>query len=385
MAKGKGQFNLARNTFRLLRLKIRMKLMFWLAVIGLIIAVLAGLMLVVFSFITIVVTMVSSASIASVNEQEMELTGGNICIQVRDVNEEQWNHFFDKEIFAGAFLGQGDLFLEVAERYGIDPVLLAGIASHETGYGTSSALVNKNNPGGVMDPETNWQVVKTFDTLEDGLDAMAKILHRMVIKEGRKTLEEIGSVYAPVGAENDPHNQNQYWVPNVGVMMEDLGGETMECSSVVDLEFNFSSENISELRESIATVGGVWVGNAPYFWGGGRNQASANRGEFDCSSFVHWAYAQNGITLGHISGVNTETLKTMGTKIALDEIQVGDLIFWDTYKVDGHVAIYIGGGKFIGSQSSTGVAIEYMSSSYWTSVFKGHVRRVITESDESDE
>ncbi|WP_252314401.1 NlpC/P60 family protein [Sinobaca sp. H24] len=36
------------------------------------------------------------------------------------------------------------------------------------------------------------------------------------------------------------------------------------------------------------------------------------------------------------------------------------MVFFDTYKLDGHVGIYIGDGQFIGSQSSTGVAIESM-------------------------
>jgi cell wall-associated NlpC family hydrolase len=38
-------------------------------------------------------------------------------------------------------------------------------------------------------------------------------------------------------------------------------------------------------------------------------------------------------------------------------MQPGDLVFFNTYKKDGHVGIYIGNGKFIGSQSSTGVEI----------------------------
>ena len=55
----------------------------------------------------------------------------------------------------------------------------------------------------------------------------------------------------------------------------------------------------------------------------------------------------------------------------------GDLVFFDTYKKDGHVGIYLGNGNFIGSQSSTGVAIASMTSGYWKQHFSGHVRRVI--------
>jgi cell wall-associated NlpC family hydrolase len=54
----------------------------------------------------------------------------------------------------------------------------------------------------------------------------------------------------------------------------------------------------------------------------------------------------------------------------------GDLVFFDTYKKDGHVGIYVGGGQFIGAQSSTGVAIANMSSGYWADHFSGHVVRI---------
>ena len=54
----------------------------------------------------------------------------------------------------------------------------------------------------------------------------------------------------------------------------------------------------------------------------------------------------------------------------------GDLVFFDTYKIDGHVGIYIGNGQFIGSQTSTGVAIVRMTSGYWADVFNGRVRRI---------
>lgn len=35
--------------------------------------------------------------------------------------------------------------------------------------------------------------------------------------------------------------------------------------------------------------------------------------------------------------------------------------FFNTYKRDVHVGIYVGNGKFIGAQSSTGVAVADMS------------------------
>ncbi len=98
-------------------------------------------------------------------------------------------------------------------------------------------------------------------------------------------------------------------------------------------------------------------------------------GGFDCSGFVSWAYGEAGQSLPS----NTRSLRTVGTKVSISEAQPGDLIFFTNPggQVDGHVGIYLGNGNFIGSQSSTGVAIESIySNSYWKGAFKGHVRRV---------
>lgn len=114
-----------------------------------------------------------------------------------------------------------------------------------------------------------------------------------------------------------------------------------------------------------------------YVFGGGRNSRDIANGRFDCSSFVHWAFKQAGIDLGPLSSVSTNTLRNIGKKVSFSNIQPGDIIFFDTYKKDGHVGIWLGNGQWIGTQSSTGIAIvDQASSEYWTSVFKGHVRRV---------
>ena len=100
---------------------------------------------------------------------------------------------------------------------------------------------------------------------------------------------------------------------------------------------------------------------------------------FDCSSFVYWAYEQAGVNLGKRANVSTETLKKEGTAVkgGLKGAQPGDLIFFDTYKKNGHVMIYLGDGKAIGAQSSTGVAVvDINKSDYWSSRLNGNVRRI---------
>lgn len=125
-----------------------------------------------------------------------------------------------------------------------------------------------------------------------------------------------------------------------------------------------------------ASAGQKYIGKSKYVWGGGRNASDIAKGNFDCSSFVNWAYGQAGINLGKQGSASTETLNKKGTRISSKDMQPGDMVFFDTYKKDGHVGIYVGNGKFIGAQSSTGVATVDMTKGYWKDKFSGHVRRV---------
>jgi cell wall-associated NlpC family hydrolase len=123
----------------------------------------------------------------------------------------------------------------------------------------------------------------------------------------------------------------------------------------------------------IITAGYKYIGNSVYVFGGGRSPEDIAKGRFDCSSFVQWAFRQAGIEIGS----TTDTIKNDGRQVSISELKPGDLVFFDTYKKDGHVGIYIGNQRFIGSQSSTGVAIADMSSGYWKNKFNGRVVRII--------
>lgn len=131
--------------------------------------------------------------------------------------------------------------------------------------------------------------------------------------------------------------------------------------------------NASGSISTVINAGYKYIGNSVYVFGGGRNASDIANGRFDCSGFVAWAFGQAGIKVG----ASTEVLKNTGTRVSASEMRPGDMVFFNTYKTDGHVGIYIGGGKFIGSQSSTGVAIANMSSGYWAQTFNGRVMRVI--------
>ncbi|MEI3611563.1 C40 family peptidase [Pseudogracilibacillus sp. SO30301A] len=112
-----------------------------------------------------------------------------------------------------------------------------------------------------------------------------------------------------------------------------------------------------------AIAAGRSVIGTPYVWGG------TSPGGFDCSGFVHWAYKQEGVNLPRTASA----MASVGTGVPYSQAKPGDLVI---FRGGGHVGIYLGGGKFLGAQNSTGVAIADMNSGYWKNNFDGIVRRV---------
>ncbi|MGC7930942.1 NlpC/P60 family protein [Lysinibacillus sp. VIII_CA] len=285
--------------------------------------------------------------------------GGNglsSCSVTGEIDEASWNAAFSN---AGAFTGKGDLFIELARLNGIDPVLAAAIAFHETGRGTSNAVVNKNNPGGIMDPATGWSKLMHFSTLEEGLSYTMANLKRRIIDDGLSTIESLGSVYAPIGAANDPNGLNAHWAPTVTKFASELGGLTMNCSPMgSQIVGNDAFKTI--LNEMLKYEG--WS----YVWGG----YNPNMG-FDCSGLMQWSYAKVGIKLPRTA----YTQYQFAQPITRDQLQPGDLIFFKSanYAPVTHVGMYVGAGRMFNSQND-GVRYDDALTGYWGSVIVGYGR-----------
>lgn len=159
-------------------------------------------------------------------------------------------------ILRGVLAGKGDLYVKLGQKYGVDPALMAAITISETG-GNSKALVNDNNPAGVMDWNNNWKTIKHFDSLEEGIEFSFKNLKTNYIDQGLTTVEQIGHKYAPVGAANDPNGLNANWIPTVTSLYNQAkGGSGFESMPApLDLnamyEMNNNYENGGAGEESI--------------------------------------------------------------------------------------------------------------------------------------
>lgn len=109
-------------------------------------------------------------------------------------------------------------------------------------------------------------------------------------------------------------------------------------------------KNLRNVKEKVLSKAKEFLGT-PYGFG--------NKGEdrTDCSGFTQQVYQQFGISLPRSAAEQAQ----LGSDVDLNDLQVGDLLFYRTYKSDpSHVAIYAGNGQIIHA-SYTAKKVQYDS------------------------
>jgi cell wall-associated NlpC family hydrolase len=76
---------------------------------------------------------------------------------------------------------------------------------------------------------------------------------------------------------------------------------------------------------------------------------------YDCSGLVQAAYRTIGVDLPRVS----QDQSTAGTQVSLSDLQPGDILYWGGAGSAYHVAIYVGGGEFIGAQNPSSGVVEH--------------------------
>ncbi|MER7955920.1 MULTISPECIES: C40 family peptidase [unclassified Streptomyces] len=108
---------------------------------------------------------------------------------------------------------------------------------------------------------------------------------------------------------------------------------------------SYSSDAPTGSAAAIVAFARAQIGDAYISGGTGPNS-------WDCSGLVQAAYRQAGVDLPRISNQQS----SMGTSVSLSNLQPGDILYWGSRSGSYHVAIYVGGGKYVGAQNpSTGV------------------------------
>ena len=117
-------------------------------------------------------------------------------------------------------------------------------------------------------------------------------------------------------------------------------------------------------RSFLVKVATAFLG-APYRLGG-----NSVRG-LDCSSFVKKIYQLFGVSLPRTAREQA----AVGMRVSRDQLEIGDLVFFNTKRPFGHVGIYIGDNKFVHASSVNRVVrIDSLSEPYFDKRFAKAVR-----------
>ena len=120
------------------------------------------------------------------------------------------------------------------------------------------------------------------------------------------------------------------------------------------------SGNVKEILTYANTFTGV-----PYKFGG------TTPAGFDCSGYIRHVFQKVGVQLPR----QADEQYTVGKKVEKQNLQPGDLVFFETYEPGvSHSGIYIGDGQFISATSSSGVAVADIDESYWGPRYVGAKR-----------
>ncbi len=147
-----------------------------------------------------------------------------------------------------------------------------------------------------------------------------------------------------------------------GLSGEDDGAE-MEKGEGADIEPLGKWNSLDERRIFVRVVKGFL--GAPYRFGG-----SSIRG-LDCSAFVKKIYQFFGINLPRTAREQSY----VGKRVLRNELEEGDLVFFNTRRPVGHVGIYVGNNEFIhASFRNKEVRIDSLESPYYDKRFIRAVR-----------
>ena len=128
-----------------------------------------------------------------------------------------------------------------------------------------------------------------------------------------------------------------------------------------------SAENWSDRAREVL-VNALSLTGIRYKYGGNSPETG-----FDCSGFVRYVFKQAASLTLPRSAIE---ISQLGTTVPKNELQPGDLVFFNTLKsAFSHVGIYLGNNRFIHSPSSGGkVRVENMQDSYWAKHYNGAQR-----------
>lgn len=195
------------------------------------------------------------------------------------------------------------------------------------------------------------------EAAQQAMSKMAKVNTTTLYVRAEPNTESTIVTLVPIEEELEVLEELEGWVKvnidgdegYVSSEYVDVSAKLPKASTIQELQVG---EGVSEKSVSVVSYAKQFVGNR-YVYGG----TSLTNGT-DCSGFTMGVYAKFGVGLPHSSRAQANC----GTRVGLNEVQPGDLIFYSNGGGINHVALYIGGGQVVHASSpKSGIKISGMN------------------------
>jgi len=233
-----------------------------------------------------------------------------------------------------------------------------GIAGKAT-FSILTAAINQKE----MYP-ADFEPLKAGDTGDAVVDIQSKLRNLEIYKT------EVSSIYDEATTAAVISFQQMSGLPQTGIV---------DTATLVKLNTAASKKAADRATASRKLINSRAVEYARKFLGAPYKWGASNGKSFDCSGFVVYVLKKFNVSLSRTASSQFNE----GTKVAKEDLQPGDLVFFTTYKKGpSHVGMYIGDNKFIHASSSVDrVTITDLDTKYYRQRYLGARRYDLTESN----
>jgi cell wall-associated NlpC family hydrolase len=167
-----------------------------------------------------------------------------------------------------------------------------------------------------------------------------------------------GQLIATTNIINTEPKLNIQSEPTVSITQDDI-----EKCTKVQFKYAFLTNRDVESLDNITLYNFIedWI-KTPYRYGG------CSKDGIDCSSFA-------STLIGKVYGVDlprsSKEQYSRCAKIAREDLEEGDLVFFHTFKGVSHVGIYLGNNYFVHSSTHSGVTIDNLNEEYYNKRYIG--------------